>query len=236
MDQTRENGQKLIIAALVLIVIFTIITILISEDERIGFTAAVSTVAVALETFHFDSDFGILLLFFSLFLGVFAVYLLEFLISFIRSEFGGVIYMAKGLRFRNHYIICGGGRIGERVGSLLREKGKKVLVIENDDVRAMELKKLGFNVIKENALDERAFKMANASKAIGVFAALGQDVDNFIVVLNAKEANKNMKVITRCNLLKNVNKFKELGADEVVLPEIVGADRMVYLSEKHEKQ
>ena len=49
MDQTRENGQKLLIAAFVLIIIFTIITILISEDERIGFTAAVSTVAVALE-------------------------------------------------------------------------------------------------------------------------------------------------------------------------------------------
>ena len=38
-------------------------------------------------------------------------------------------------------------RIGERVGSLLREKGKKVLVIENDDVRAMgdeKLKQIGF--------------------------------------------------------------------------------------------
>ncbi|MCL4391359.1 MAG: NAD-binding protein [Candidatus Parvarchaeota archaeon] len=235
MDQMRENGQKLLIAALVLLVIFTLITILISEDDRIGFLSAVSTVAVALETFHFNSSFGILLLFFSLFLGVFAVYLLEFLISFIRSEFGGVIYMAKGLRFRNHYLVCGGGRIGERVAGLLKEKGKKVLIIENDDVRSMELKKLGFNVIKENALEERTFKMANASRAVGLFAALGQDVDNFIVVLNAKEANKNLRIITRCNMLKNVNKFKELGADEVVLPEIVGADRMVYLSEKHEK-
>ncbi len=87
MDQTRENGQKLLIAAFVLIIIFTIITILISQNEKIGFVAAVSAVAIALETFHFDSNFGILLLFFSLFLGVFAVYLLEFLISFIRSRF-----------------------------------------------------------------------------------------------------------------------------------------------------
>lgn len=235
MDQLRETGQKLIVAAMVLMVIFSLITILISEDEKIGLLVAMSTIAVALETFHFSSHFGILLLFFSLFLGVFAVYLLEFMVTVIRNEFGGVIYMTKGLRFRNHYIICGGGRIGERIGGLLKEKGKKVLVIENDDVRAMELKKLGFTVIKENALDERSFKMANAVKAAGLFAALGQDVDNFIVVLNAKEANKNIRIITRCNLLKNVNKFKELGADEVVLPEIVGADRMVYLSEKHEK-
>ncbi len=235
MDQMRENGQKLIIAAVVLLIIFLLITSLISEEEKIGFILAMKTVGIALETFHFSSSFGILLLFLSLFLGVFAVYLLEFLISFLRDEFGGVIYMAKGLRFRNHYIICGGGRIGERVASLLKEKGKKVLIVENDDVRSMELKKLGFNVIKENALDERTFKMANAIKAVGVFAALGQDVDNFIAVLNAKESNKNIKIITRCNMLKNVNKFKELGADEVVLPEIVGADRMVYLSEKHEK-
>ncbi|EFD92705.1 MAG: TrkA-N domain protein [Candidatus Parvarchaeum acidophilus ARMAN-5] len=235
MDQMQENGQKLLIAAIVLLLVFAVITVLISENDRIGFIAAVSTVGIALETFHFDSNFGILLLFFSLFLGVFAVYLLEFMISFIRNEFGGVIYMAKGIRFRNHYIICGGGRIGERIASLLKEKDKKVLIIENNDIRAVELKKLGFNVIKDNALEERTFKMANAQRAVGIFAALGQDVDNFIVVLNSKEINKNMRIVTRCNMLKNVNKFKELGADEVVLPEIVGADRMVYLSEKHEK-
>jgi hypothetical protein len=68
MDQMQENGQKLLIAAIVLLLVFAVITVLISENDRIGFIAAVSTVGIALETFHFDSNFGILLLFFSLFL------------------------------------------------------------------------------------------------------------------------------------------------------------------------
>ena len=143
--------------------------------------------------------------------------------------------MAQTISFRNHYIVCGGGRIGERVAINLKERGKKVLIVENNEARAVELKKLGFNVLKENALDEKTFKMANAKKASAVFAALGQDVDNFIVVLNAKAAKKDIRIISRCNSTNNLIKFKELGATDVVLPEIVGADRMIYLLEKRSK-
>ncbi len=236
MDNVKEAGQKVLVSATVLVVVFLLLTLLISTDSKTTFGSAVDTISYALETFHFTLNYGIFLLFLSLFIGVFAVYLFEFLVAVIRKEFGGVIYMAQTIRFRNHYVICGGGRIGERVGSMLKERGEKVLIIEGDETRALELKKLGFRVLKENALDEKSYKMANTNMAKGLFAALGQDVDNFIVVLNAKESNKNLRVITRCNMIKNINKFKELGADEVVLPEIVGADRMVYLAEKGRKR
>ncbi|MCL4399298.1 NAD-binding protein [Candidatus Parvarchaeota archaeon] len=236
MDQIKENLQKVIIAASIVLVIFFIVSALTASEQNTSIFAGSAGVITALETFNFKSNFGLFLLFLSLFLGVFSVYLFEFVISVVRDEFGGVIYMAKNIGLRNHYIVCGGGRIGERVAWLLKERGKQVLIIENDESRAMELKRLGFKVLKENSLDEKSFVMANTKRAKMVFAALGQDVDNFIVVLNAKEANKEVKVITRCNSLKNINKFRELGAAEVVLPEIVGADRMVYLSEKENKK
>ncbi len=232
MSQVRENGEKLSIATIVLIFLIFILSSLISSDYKIPLYKGFYDIVVSLETFHFSGEFGFVLLLLSLFIGAFVVYLFEFLVSLIRSEFGGALYMAQRLRLKNHFIICGGGRIGERIAHILTERHLPALIIENDEQRAFELKKLGFKVLKENALEEKTFKLANIKKAKAVFACLGNDVDNFMVVLNAKEGNPNIKIITRCNTIKNVNKFKQLGASEVVLPEIVGADRMVYLSEK----
>lgn len=232
MDTVRENAQKVLIAIIILSFIAAILIVIIVSEQGGSATDAAASIVLALETFNFKSNFGIILLFFSLFLGVFAVYLLEFFISFLRNEFGGVIYMAQTIRLKNHYIVCGGGRIGERVASLLRERHKTTIIIENDEERALELKKLGFKVFKENALDEKTFKMANVKHSTAVFACLGQDVDNFLVVLNAREMSKTAQIFARCNSIKNINKFKQLGANEVVLPEIVGADRLVYLSER----
>ncbi|MCL4401033.1 MAG: NAD-binding protein [Candidatus Parvarchaeota archaeon] len=236
MDTIRENAQKVLISVIILSFIAAVLVVIIIDEQGVSATDAVASIVLALETFNFKSNFGIILLFFSLFLGVFAVYLLEFLVSFLRNEFGGVIYMAQTIGLKNHYIICGGGRIGERVASLLRERHKTTMIVENDETRAFELKKLGFKVLKENALDEKTFKMANAKHANAVFACLGQDVDNFLVVLNAREASKTVQIFARCNSIKNINKFRQLGANEIVLPEIVGADRMVYLSERDLKK
>lgn len=236
MDTVRENAQKATVAFLVLFLISAILTLLISLEQGVSIGTAASSILLALETFNFKSNFGVLLLFFSLFIGVFAVYLLEFLVSFIRNEFGGVVYMAQTIRLRNHYIVCGGGRIGERIASLLRDRHKTTIIVEENETRALELKKLGFKVLKESALEEKTFKMVNAAQAVVVFACLGQDVDNFLVVLNAREANKTAKIFTRCNSMKNVNKFRQLGATDVILPEIVGADRMVYLAERDYKK
>jgi hypothetical protein len=232
----REDIQKVLVAGAILLIIATALVILIANERAITYAAAAAQFIVALETFNFRSNFGILLLFFSLFLGVFAVYLLEFLVSLVRNEFGGVIYMAQALRFKNHYIICGGGRIGERIAFLLKERHKSAIIMEDDEARVVELKKLGFKVFVANALEEKSFKMVNAARAAAIFACLGQDVDNFLVILNAREASKNARILTRCNSIKNINKFKQLGANDVVLPEIVGADRLVYLSENESKK
>lgn len=235
MDLIKENAQKVLIAGLILLSLFIILIVTISGDQPSGFTSAFFSIILALETFNFRGVYGPALLFLSLFMGVFAVYLFEFLVSSLRNEFGGVIYMAQQLGLKNHSIICGGGRIGERVAYALRERREGALIIENGEQRADELRKLGFKVLKENSLDERSMKLANIHKAKVLFACLGTDVDNFIIVLIARELNKNIKIITRCNSLKNIGKFRLLGADEVVLPEIVGADRMVYLKEKKSK-
>ncbi len=232
MDGVSESLQKLLVTAVILVIMLTLITVLISDNEGIPLKGAFVSVFVALETFHFQSSFGMLLLFLSLFIGVFAVYVLEFLVASIRKEFGGVIYMAQTIRLKHHSIICGGGRIGERIATLLKERHKPVIIIENNEVRTMELKKARFKVIRENGLDEKTMKMANIKYADTLFACLGQDVDNFLVVLNARETNKDIRIVARCNAIKNVAKFKQLGANDVVLPEIVGADRMLYLAEK----
>lgn len=231
VETFKETRQKFLIAALVLTFILLMTSAIFAVEQKMSIADAFFYITISLETFNYRGDYGILLLFVSLFIGVFAVYLFETLVYLIRDEFGGVIYMAQTLRLKDHYIICGGGRIGQHVANRLREKHKRVIIVEKDENVALELKNIGYKVLKENVLEEKTFKMINTSRAKGVFACLGQDVDNFIVILNAKAANKKVIVISRCNSIKNISKFKNLGADEVVLPEIAGADRMIYLEE-----
>ncbi|MDP8012556.1 MAG: NAD-binding protein [Nanoarchaeota archaeon] len=235
METSKEAFQRLIIALFVMILIFLLLVEIVSNQDRLSAQSSTNDIIFHLETFNFQTDYGFLLLFFSFFVGAFAVYLFEFLVLVTRKEFGGVIFMAQNLTLKNHAIVVGGGRIGSRIASLLRDSGERVLVIEKDETVAEELKRNGFKVLKENALEEKTFKMANVRRAKTVFACLGQDVDNIIVILNARSLNPDVPIISRCNSLKNVGKFRQLGANEVVLPEIVGADRMVYLAKKQEK-
>lgn len=233
MENYKDALQRLIISALVMLLILSLIIEIISNETHTSIQASTNTIITDLETFNFHSDYGFMLLFFSFFVGAFAVYLFEFIIIVIRREFGGVIYMAQNVTLKNHYIVVGGGRIGSRIASLLKENGDKVIIIENDETVAQELKNNGFKVLKEDALEEKTYKMANIKRAKMVFACLGEDVDNIIVILNSRTLNPEIPIISRCNSLKNVNKFRQLGANEVVLPEIVGADRMLFLAKKH---
>ncbi len=233
MDNYKEALQRLIIASLVMILIFSLIIEITSSENHLSLQSSTDLILLDLETFNFRTNFGFLMLFFSFFVGAFAVYLFEFIIMLVKREFGGVIYMAQTISLNKHYIVVGGGRIGSRIAALLKDQGERVIIIENDETVAEELKKNGFKVLKENALEEKTYKMANIKKSKAIFACLGQDVDNIIVILNARSLNPDIPIISRCNSLKNINKFRQLGATEVVLPEIVGADRMLFLAKKH---
>ncbi len=55
------------------------------------------------------------------------------------------------------------------------------------------------------------------------------DADNLFVVLSARQINPKMKIISRASQQTSYNKLKFAGANNVVLPDMIGGDHMASL-------
>jgi len=104
----------------------------------------------------------------------------------------------------------------------LKEKGKKVVIIENDPKQIQETKMKGFAVIEGDCLHEHILEKAKIKSAKGIVACMGKDDSNIFLVLTSKDLNPKIKVATRVNDLKVVSEFKRAGADYIVAPEVSG--------------
>jgi voltage-gated potassium channel len=67
---------------------------------------------------------------------------------------------------------------------------------------------------------------AEIEKAKGLFAVTGDDNQNLVMSLTAKQLNPHLKVVARCNEIRNDEKMKRAGADAVVSPTSIGGLRM----------
>ncbi len=144
------------------------------------------------------------------------------------KEYFGEVKMIKGIdRLKNHYIVCGAGRVGIRVATELRKRGKAVVIAERDPVIAERLKENGFLVVVGTSADETTLLKAGIKKAGYLVAATGDDGKNILIILTAKELNPNIKIGARATDESIVPKLKHAGANYIVLPEVIGGIQLV---------
>ncbi len=158
---------------------------------------------------------------------VLAFYVFYVMIEFMLSgefnkKLGGVKNMTLVKHLKNHVIVCGGGRVGSNVCMKLKYGKKGLVVIDNDDSRVESLKRAGFHAILGDANDESVLKQAGVVHAHSLAAVIGDDGDNLLTILTAKELNPDISVAARANNEKIVSKLKHAGAEVVILPEVVG--------------
>ena len=148
---------------------------------------------------------------------------LEFLLEGeINKYFRGAKKMKKISSMKNHYIVCGGGRVGYNVVKELHKHSKKMVIIEKDDDLAQRLERSGFLVIKGDALDDFILLKAGVQQASHMFACLEEDADNLLLVMTAHELNPKIVTGARAQDESIVKKLHHAGAQFVVLPEVVG--------------
>lgn len=155
-------------------------------------------------------------------------YLLNHIIEiFISINIREVFLMDKIKRLKNHYIICGAGRVGFNVAQRFKELGEKFVIVDKDTKVAEEMnKRYGFLVVNGDATDEYNLEKAGISKAKGVVCVLGGNEDNFFLVLTAKHMNPNVMVVSRAETVKIAKKMEAAGADAVVTPEVLSGRQM----------
>ena len=131
-------------------------------------------------------------------------------------------------RLSGHFIIAGYGRLGQRIVRDLRAAGRSVVVIDQRDDRAAQLDEEGIAFVQENAEEEDALRQAGIERAAGLVLVLPQDAANVFVALTAREVmhGRDLFIVARTNEQTSLNKLVRAGADKVISPLEIGADRI----------
>jgi voltage-gated potassium channel len=147
----------------------------------------------------------------------------------LSKTFGRRKVEKKISQLKDHYIICGYGRIGSLVCAELRNHGMECVVIENHPtaIERMEADRVLF--LPLDATVDGTLIDAGIMTAKGIVTAVGSDADNVFITLTAKGLRPDIFVLSRASDEKNEIKLKRAGANRVVSPYLIGGKRMAHV-------
>ncbi|WP_285906002.1 potassium channel family protein [Pseudodesulfovibrio pelocollis] len=132
--------------------------------------------------------------------------------------------LIKGLR--DHFIICGYGRIGSVVVEEIEKAGHPMVVIEKDPEALMALENRGVLVVSGDATMDEVLLSAGLERARCLITALSQDAANVFVTLTARQLNPGLTIVARTDTESHISRLERAGADRVVMPYNIGGLRM----------
>lgn len=127
---------------------------------------------------------------------------------------------------KDHFILCGYGRIGRMIAQEITAANLPLVVIENIPGVVEQIDKDGVLCIQGDASDEENLFAAGIEKAKGIIAAVSSDADNVYIVLTARTMNPDIFILSRATEEKSIKKLKRAGADRVISPYLIGARKM----------
>lgn len=147
--------------------------------------------------------------------------------SIVHSElFAQYGHSRKMSKLRDHFIICGAGRVGSHLIRSLRAVNGVFMVIESDQKKVEALMDIGVPVLLRDATLEESLIEAGVEHASGLATCLPDDADNVYVVLTARDLNPNLHIVARAAEEQAESKLIRAGANRVVAPTIIGGHRM----------
>lgn len=147
--------------------------------------------------------------------------------AIVHSElFARYGHSRKMSKMRDHFIICGAGRVGSHLMRSLRATSGTFLMIESDSAKVEGLRDLGIAVLPKDATLEETLREAGVEHARGLATCLPDDADNVYVVLTARDLNPKLHIVARAAEEQAEAKLIRAGANRVVAPTIIGGHRM----------
>jgi voltage-gated potassium channel len=130
-------------------------------------------------------------------------------------------------RIRDHFIVCGYGRIGRIIVDELRQQGVGFVVIERDPELVHAVTERGWLAVHADASQEDVLRRVGIDRARGLIAAVGTDAENVFTVLTARVMRPDLFIIARVESDDAEHKLRRAGADRVISPYQIGATHMV---------
>lgn len=173
-----------------------------------------------------------------IFLAIFGVMTLGWIISSVFNLiFEGHIseylktsrFLSRMKKMKNHYIIAGGGRVGEELAKEFAASKKQYVIIEKDDKKISKIEKNGFQVIRGDVTDSDYSDLVEAGikNAKAIILAMPETEKNLLVTMTAKELNPKIDVYARSDNPAFIEKLKKAGAKLVINPELAAAEKFL---------
>jgi voltage-gated potassium channel len=130
---------------------------------------------------------------------------------------------------RDHFIICGYGRVGRSVAAEFRRSGADFVVLDYSEAAKEAAEEEGALFIEGNGTDDDDLAGAGLSRARGLVAASDDDADNLYITLSARSAKPDLLIVARASTDDALKKLKLAGADRVVQPYLAAGRVMANL-------
>jgi Trk K+ transport system NAD-binding subunit len=129
-------------------------------------------------------------------------------------------------RLKDHVIICGFGRIGRMLAQDLKAAGVRFVILERGQQRCDQAIAENHLLVQGDATDEASLKLAGIDRARALATVLPDDAANVFITLSARSLNRSIEIIARGEAPSTERKLRHAGADKVVLPAHIGAERI----------
>jgi voltage-gated potassium channel len=143
----------------------------------------------------------------------------------LQEAFGRRILEKKVKGLKDHYIICGFGRMGKIIGKELKNRGVEFIAIEKNPIPYEKEEML---ILEGDATQDDVLKESGIEKAKGLITVLSTDAENLYVVLSAKGLNPGLYIVARAGEEGSEQKLLRAGADRVISPYLIGGLRIAH--------
>ncbi|MCC6790945.1 MAG: potassium channel protein [Thermomicrobiales bacterium] len=133
-------------------------------------------------------------------------------------------------QLRDHYIVCGYGRVGQEVARTLHRHGQTVVVIDRDSAALIAAAEANAFPVTGDASEDDTLRRAGIERASGLITAVATDADNVFVVLSARALRPDLPIVARGNNEQASPKLRRAGATQVVSPYAMAGERMAFLA------
>src|SRR3954463_8166003 len=121
-------------------------------------------------------------------------------------------------RLRDHFIICGFGRVGRQVASDLRAADAPYVVIDEDPANRDAAYAPGVRFLQARPSDDDALRDAGIARARAVIACVDSDAENIFIALTAREMRPDIAIVARASQEEAESKLRRAGVDRVISP------------------
>jgi voltage-gated potassium channel len=237
MNSQRKSGRQIRVSVLIFFSIVIIGTAGYMIIEEWSFSDAVYMTFISITTTGFRevrplSDIGRVFTIFIISGGFISILYIagraaQFLIQFYMNQRRKMKRKISNLR--NHYIVCGYGRMGRVVIDGLMEAKIPFVIIEKNKDLSETLIEGNILHIKGDATEDAVLESAGVARAKGLVTVLPTDAENVFTTLSARGLNRELFIVSRAVASETEEKLLKAGANRVVKPLEIAASRLVHL-------